>query len=112
MQVAVSAAGWKEGDAPEASFADVAIGQASVSASPAPSVARRATLAELPLPERLAPLEVGASTSQSLVRVVALDEAAEEREWGSVHTEVGDAVCALTIMLGSMRDIVAPVGQV
>ena len=44
--------------------------------------------------------------------MAAPDEAAEEREWGSVHTEVGDAVRALTIMLGLMRDIVAPVGQV
>ena len=30
---------------------------------------------------------------------------------GSVHTEVGDAVCALTTMLSSMRDIVALVGR-
>ena len=58
------------------------------------------------------PLEVGAGTSRSLAWVAALDEVAEEREWGSVHTEVGDAVHALTIMLGSMHDIVIPVGQV
>ena len=51
-------------------------------------------------------------TSPSLVRVAALDEATEEREWGSVHTEVGGAVHALTIMLGSMHDIVTPVVQV
>ena len=50
--------------------------------------------------------------SWSLVRVAALEEAAEEREWGSVHTEVGDAVRTLTTMLSSMRDIVAPDGQV
>ena len=51
-------------------------------------------------------------TSWSLVRVAALDEAVEEREWGSVHTEVGDAVHTLTTMLSLMHDIVAPVGQV
>ena len=80
--------------------------------SPAPSIARGATLEELPLQERLAPLVVGVRTSRSLVRVVVLDEAPEEREWGSVHTELGDTVCALTTMLRSMRDIVASVGQV
>ena len=62
--------------------------------------------------ERSAPLEVGAGTSWSLVRVAALDDAIEKREWGSIHTEVGDAVRALTTMLSSMHDIVAPVGQV
>ena len=51
-------------------------------------------------------------TSRSLVQVATLDEAAEEREWGSVHMEVGDAVRALTTMLSSMHDIVAPIGQV
>ena len=50
--------------------------------------------------------------SWSLVQVAALDEAVEEREWGSVHMEVGDTVCALTTMLSLMRDIVALVGQV
>ena len=44
--------------------------------------------------------------------MAALDDAAEEREWRSVHTEVGDAIHALTTMLGSMGDIVALVGQV
>ena len=82
----------------------------SVSALPAPSVARGAALEELPLLERSAPLEVSAGTSRSLVRVAALDEAIEEREWGSIHTEVGDAVHALTTMLSSMHDIVTPVG--
>ena len=101
-----------EGSAPEASFVDVAIGQASVSASPAPSIARGVALEELPPLERLALLEVGVGTSRSLVWVAALDEAAEVREWGSVHTEVGDAVCALTTLLSSMRDIVVLVGQV
>ena len=62
--------------------------------------------------ERSAPLEVGAGMSRSLVWVAALDEAAEEREWGSIHMEVGDAVHALTTMLSSMHDIVAPVCQV
>ena len=50
--------------------------------------------------------------SRSLVWVATLDEVAEEREWESVHTEVGDAVRALTTMLGSMHEIVTPVGQV
>ena len=49
--------------------------------------------------------------SRCLVWVAALDEAAEEREWGSVHMEVGDAVHALTTMLSSMHDIVASVGH-
>ena len=100
------------GGAHEASFMDVATGQASVSTSPAAAIARGAALEELPPPERSAPLEVGAGMSWSLVRVAALEEAAEEREWGSVHTEDGDAVRALTTMLSSIRDIVALVGQV
>ena len=83
-----------------------------MSTSPTPSITRGAALEELPLPERSTPLEVSVGTSWSLVRVAALDEVAEEREWGSVHTEVGDVVRALTTMLGSMSDIVAPVGQV
>ena len=94
------------------SFMDVAMGQASVSMSPAPFVARGAALEELPPPKRSTPLEVDTGMSRSLVRVAALDEAAEKREWGSIHMEVGDAVHAVTIMLGLMRDIVAPVGQV
>ena len=77
-----------EGGAPEASFMDVAMGQASLSMSPAPSVARGAALEELPPLERSALLEVSAGTSRSLVRVAALDEATEEREWGSVHMEL------------------------
>ena len=44
--------------------------------------------------------------------MAALDDAAEEREWGIIHIEVGDAVHALTTMLSSMCDIVALVGQV
>ena len=44
--------------------------------------------------------------------VAALNDAVEEREWGSIHMEVGDAVHALTIVLSSMCDIVAPIGQV
>ena len=103
-------AGQTEGGAPKASFVDVAIGQTSVSTSPAPSIARGAALEELPPQERLTPLEVIAGMSRSQVRVAALDEAAKEREWGSVHTEVGDMVHALTAMLCSMRDIVALVG--
>ena len=80
MQVAVSVVGWMEGGAPNASFVDVAIGQAFVSESPTPSIAREAALEEPPPQERLAPLEVGTGTSRSLVWVVALDQAIEERE--------------------------------
>ena len=40
----------------------------------------------------------------------ALDDTVEEREWGSVHAEVGTTVSALTAVLGSLRDVVAPVG--
>ena len=106
------AVGQTKGGAPEASFVDVVIGKASVSTSPTPSIARGAALEELPPLERSAPLELITGTSLSLIRVAALDEAVEEREWGSIHTEVGDAVRALTTMLSSMHDIVAPVGQV
>jgi len=83
-----------------------------MSESPTPSIARGAALEELQPLERLASLEVGVGTPRSLVRVVALDEAAEEREWGSVHMEVGDAVHTVTTMLSSMRDIIAPIVQV
>ena len=55
-------------------------------------------------------LEVGMGTSHSLVWVSALDEAVEEREWGSVHTKAGDVVHALTTIPSSMRDIIALVG--
>ena len=111
-QVAMSAVERTEGGIPEESFADVAIGKASESTSPAPSIARGAALEELPPQERSTLLEVDTGTSQSLVQVAALDEAVEERDWGSVHMEDGDAVCALTTMLSLMHDIVAPVGQV
>ena len=50
--------------------------------------------------------------SQSLVQVAALEDAVEEREWGSVHMEVGDAVRALTTMLCLMHDIVTLIDQV
>ena len=80
VQVAASAAERMEGGAPKASFVEVAIGQASVVTSPTPSIARGAALEELPPQERSAPLEVGAGTSWSLVRVATLDEAVEERE--------------------------------
>ena len=112
VQVAISAIGQTEGGVAEASFANVATGQASVSASPAPSIARGATPEVLPPQERSALLEVGVETSWSLVQVAALDDTAEEREWRSIHMEVGDVVRALITMLSSMYDIVAPVGQV
>ena len=112
MQVAVSTAGRTEGGEPEVSFTDVVTGQASMSESLAPSITRGATLEELPPLERSALLEVSAGMSRSLVRVAALDEAVEEREWGSFHIEVGDTVCALTTILSSMCDIVTLVSQV
>ena len=106
----MSAVGRMEGGAPESSFTDVVTGLASVSTTPTSSIARGAALEELSPPERSGPLEDGIGTSRSLVWVAALDEAVEEREWGSVHTEVGDVVRALTTMLSSMHDIVALVG--
>ena len=112
VQVVVFAMKRTERGAPMASFMDVVIGQASMHASPTPSIARGAALEELPPQERSAPLEVSAGMSRSLVRVATLDEVAEEREWGSVHMEIGDAVRALTSMLSLMRNIVAPFGQV
>ena len=42
----------------------------------------------------------------------ALDDATKEREWGSIHTEVGTMVRALTTTQSSLRDIITPVGQV
>ena len=81
-------------------------------ASLALSITRGAALEELPSQERSASFEVDTGTSRSLVQVAALNEAAEEREWGSVHMEVGDTVCALNTKLSSMRDIVALVGLV
>ena len=94
MQVAMSTSGWTEGGAPEASFVDVAMGQASVSASPAPFVARGAALEELPPPERLALLEVGTGTSRSLVRVAALDEAARRGNGGASTQRLGTRFAA------------------
>ena len=47
-----------------------------------------------------------------MVWVAALDDATEEREWGSVHMKAGTVVHALTAVLSSMHDIVTPVGQV
>ena len=48
VQVAMSGVGWTKGGTPEASFVDVAIGQASVSVSLALSIARGDALEELP----------------------------------------------------------------
>ena len=42
----------------------------------------------------------------------ALDNTTKEREWGSIHTEVGTVVHALTTALSSLCDVIAPVGQV
>ena len=104
--------------------------------SPAPSTTGRATLEELLSQEGLAPLRIGAEPSQSPVRVggdphswggsqirwvdqwdpretlFALDDVAKEREWESVHMEVGTAVHALTTTLSLLHDVVVLVGQV
>ena len=42
----------------------------------------------------------------------ALDDAVEDREWESVHIEVGTIVRMLTTALSLLRDVVAPAGQV
>jgi hypothetical protein len=39
-----------------------------------------------------------------------VDDVTEEKEWGSVHIEVGIAVRALTTMLSSLRGVVTLVG--
>lgn len=42
----------------------------------------------------------------------ALNDAADEKEWGSIHVEVGTVVCTLTTALSSLRNVVTPAGQV
>ena len=42
----------------------------------------------------------------------ALDDMVEEREWESIHTEVGTTVRALTTAQSSLRYVIALVGQV
>ena len=42
----------------------------------------------------------------------SLDAATEEREWESVHTEVGTVVRTLTTALSSLHDVVTLIGQV
>ena len=39
-----------------------------------------------------------------------LNDAVEKREWGSIHVEVGTMVRALTTVLSSLQDVIAPVG--
>lgn len=46
------------------------------------------------------------------VTLFTLDDVAEEREWGSIHTGVGTMDHALTMALSVLQDIVAPAGQV
>ena len=112
MRVAASLVGQTEESRPEASLVDVAMEQASASMSPAPSTTGGAALEELWPQKGSAPLGIGVEPSRSLVWVVALDNTVEEREWESVHMEVGDAVHALTTMLSSMCNIVSSVSQV
>lgn len=123
-------------DVAEASLVDMAMGQASTSVLLTPSTARGATLEELLPLEGSGPLGVSTDSSWPLVWVgndphawrgpwvwwanrwdtratlFTLNDATEERKWGSVHTEVGTAVHALTTVLSSLRDMVTPVGQV
>jgi hypothetical protein len=42
----------------------------------------------------------------------SLDDATEKLELGSMHTGVESMVHTLTTMLGSLRDVVTPTGQV
>ena len=67
VRVAVSAAGQTEEGAPEASLADVVMGQASTSTSPDPSTARGATPEELLPQDGSAPLGINVEPSRSLV---------------------------------------------
>jgi hypothetical protein len=46
------------------------------------------------------------------VTLLALNDAIEEKEWGSVHMEVETTVRALTNALSSLHDVINPVGQV
>ena len=41
-----------------------------------------------------------------------LNDVTEKREWGSLHEEVGVMIRALTTVLSSLQDVVAPVGQI
>ena len=41
-----------------------------------------------------------------------LDDTTEKWEWGSIHAEVGVAVCALTTTLSLLQDVIALIGQV
>jgi hypothetical protein len=41
-----------------------------------------------------------------------LDDKEEARDWGTIQSGVGLAVRSLTTALDSLRDVVAPVGQV
>lgn len=43
--------------------------------------------------------------------LLALNDAAKERKWGSIHAKVGTMVSALFTTLGLLRDVVALVSQ-
>lgn len=92
----------------------------------APSAIKGATPVEVPLPEGSASARVGVEPSRSLFRansdphvwegspiqwadlqnpkatLLTLDDVAEEREWGSIHVEVGTTVSTLSVMLDSL----------
>ena len=65
--VTASPAGWMEEHTPEASMADVAMGQASASMSPAPSTTGGSALEELLSQEGSVPLGISVEPSHSLV---------------------------------------------
>jgi hypothetical protein len=46
------------------------------------------------------------------VTLFVLDDAAEKREWGSVHTGVESMVHARNTALGSLRGVITPASQV
>ena len=69
VHVAASAAGRTKEGAPETTLADLAMGQASASMSPAPSIAERAAPEELLSQEGSASLGIDAEPCRSLVRV-------------------------------------------
>lgn len=41
-----------------------------------------------------------------------LNDAAEGKDWGKVETRVELTACALNMALGTLRDVIDPIGQV
>ena len=134
-QVATPVAGRAEEGQPESPSAEAAMRQASASMPRAPSAIGGAAPKELLLLEGPASVRVGTEPSWSLVcaggdphaqagspirwadpqnpkaMLLALDDDVESK-WGSVHVEIGTVVSALSTALGSLCDVISPVGQV